>query len=1654
MSVPIHILYSNTFDEWRLKNNELNDAVGILDDLNDTALPEGHTVIQTLASLHSSLGLVCDEIGITYEIDNDHNVVIQDFNEVYDGDKTSLLLAINDAYSRLNHIDAMAGAVSLETFNTNYTGDLANTSDATIVSVLNDHDTRIDFREAEITIDATTKNIGMGVDPHSTHKLDVSGSVNISSSTDIAGLTAITKTTQSTTTTSGALKVAGGVGIAKNLNVGGNIHATGSITSDGSVTLGDANTDNVVFGADVNSNIIPNTSTTYNLGSSTQQWNDVHVGGTSYLNNAVEIDATIKDVDLNNGELYIGSNDGAVSKTTLTAGEGIDITNAAGSIQIDAEIATSANKGVAKFSTDNFSVTEGLVTIKNNGIILATETTGDYVATGSTSGSGISGSTTGENKTFTVSSNATADNTASTIVFRDSDGSFNANVGTFNKVVSDSITIDGETISSAATKKISLEASTVVDIKANSQVVVETSKDGTNAWGNVDVTGNVNVSRNVDVQGNLTVSGALTSINSEEFNIADNNLLLNSNITEPDSPFTLINESGGITVKRFSNTIDSEGTPLSAYADNASFTWDEPSLMWNSSSMMSIDGVSLNELYQPKTYDDESTNVENTIQQFNNLVVFGSAPNLASAGQLILTSGTIDQRPTSAAAGLVAGCIRYNTELSTYEGYTGTAWGSLGGVVMDTDRDTYITAEGTADSDTIHMVASEQAIVDVYKDGDNAWGNVDVTGNIDVSKNGSVVGDFAVGGNLTVGGTTTTVNTETITIQDNIIVLNSNATEIPTENAGIEIERGNSDNASVLWIESDDYWKTSDQLRVDNLKFDGNTISTTNANGNLVLSANGTGVIDIDTKMDIDASVYIDGFLDVDNIKLDGNTITSTNTDGNINLNPNGTGAVDVNASKFNLDGVTTIEDSNLANGELYIGGGDSISRSTLTAGEGIDITNAAGSIQIDAEIATSANKGVAKFSTDNFSVTEGLVTIKNNGIILATETTGDYVATGATSGSGISGSTTGENTTFTVTSNATADNTASTIVFRNASNEFDISKINVSDSIDISKAVDAGSNNNLISLEGSLSDITADPVSVGIEFSIKDENNPKAVASIRNSVVNHDSPYGDDDEGASNLVFATANAGVVADQIVVTGRGYTGFGVLDPQARVDISGDIIVSGNLTVGGTTTTVNTETVSIQDNIIVLNSNAADIEIPIESAGIEVERGSVQDNSSIIWSEAVVDDVMHWRISDQLRVDNLKFDGNTINTTDANGNLQLSTNGTGRIDINAELYDNDLANGELYIGGAGNITKSTLSAGEGIDITNAAGSIQIDAEIATSANKGVAKFSTDNFLVTSGTVTIKNNGVSLGTETTGNYVKKGTTSGSGISGSVDSEGGTFTVTSNATADNTASTIVYRDASKNFSANKILVSELEGVTDISADNTTGGSHIELSGDQNDPTIKLKPQAGGTTPGVVEVYPNGNDNWYTHGGKIALKGGKNPGGASDFRYTDGTIAMDNNFMEFTTEAAGQGGGGFKFNTTITGTLFDGTATQAKYADLAENYQSDQEYEVGTVLSFGGDWEVTQSNKKVDTRIAGVVSTAPAYLMNSEQQGEFVIPVALTGRVPCKVQGDIQKGDMLVSAGNGRARVVETPLMGSVIGKALEDSSGDNIIEVVVGKL
>jgi hypothetical protein len=140
----------------------------------------------------------------------------------------------------------------------------------------------------------------------------------------------------------------------------------------------------------------------------------------------------------------------------------------------------------------------------------------------------------------------------------------------------------------------------------------------------------------------------------------------------------------------------------------------------------------------------------------------------------------------------------------------------------------------------------------------------------------------------------------------------------------------------------------------------------------------------------------------------------------------------------------------------------------------------------------------------------------------------------------------------------------------------------------------------------------------------------------------------------------------------------------------------------------------------------------------------------------------------------------------------------------------------------------------------------------------------------------------------------------------------------------------------------------------------------------------------------------------------------------------------------------------------TMYADTFDGTATEAKYADLAEYYSADKEYDPGTIVVFGGPNEVSVTNKKGDQKVAGVVSEKPAFLMNTDIESDYPCAVALQGRTKCKVIGKVEKGDVLVSAAvEGYAIVDNSPNVGTIIGKSLEDKKDDlkGEIEIVVGR-
>lgn len=191
------------------------------------------------------------------------------------------------------------------------------------------------------------------------------------------------------------------------------------------------------------------------------------------------------------------------------------------------------------------------------------------------------------------------------------------------------------------------------------------------------------------------------------------------------------------------------------------------------------------------------------------------------------------------------------------------------------------------------------------------------------------------------------------------------------------------------------------------------------------------------------------------------------------------------------------------------------------------------------------------------------------------------------------------------------------------------------------------------------------------------------------------------------------------------------------------------------------------------------------------------------------------------------------------------------------------------------------------------------------------------------------------------------------------------------------------------------------------------------------------------GVTSGTANLTYDGTDLYFT-GGNVTLAGNVNISNATIGNIT--TIST----------------GGNTIPGTITGawSLTSGSTLESTYsADLAEYYTSDEKYKPGTVLALGGEKELTLPNQENYTKIAGVVSTSPAYILNTSIAEEGVC-IALVGRTPVNVVGKIKKGDLLV-ASNTHPGSATTGGLGGGIGRALEsyDSLEVGQIEVMVGR-
>jgi hypothetical protein len=316
------------------------------------------------------------------------------------------------------------------------------------------------------------------------------------------------------------------------------------------------------------------------------------------------------------------------------------------------------------------------------------------------------------------------------------------------------------------------------------------------------------------------------------------------------------------------------------------------------------------------------------------------------------------------------------------------------------------------------------------------------------------------------------------------------------------------------------------------------------------------------------------------------------------------------------------------------------------------------------------------------------------------------------------------------------------------------------------------------------------------------------------------------------------------------------------------------------------------------------------------------------------------------------------------------------------------------------------------------------------------------------------TISADATVLGTDTTGQYATTVAISGNGLSCTTPNaaDGTAYTITSNATNLNTASTTVFRDASGNFSAGTITAALSGNASTASAWAT--GRTITLTGDVTGVSAAF--DGGGNLSFATTIAANsvalGTDTTGDYVGTGAVSGnglsGSATGEGSTFTVTSNATSANTGSTIVFRDSNGD----------FSARIMTGTATAARYADLAERYAADREYPVGTVVVFGGDKEITTTNTKMDTAVAGVISANPAFRMNCEAGEDSTHPyVALAGRVPCRVAGKIKKGNIMVTSGIPGVAVaaVGDIKVGSMIGKALEDYDSDHIgtIEVAVGR-
>jgi hypothetical protein len=588
--------------------------------------------------------------------------------------------------------------------------------------------------------------------------------------------------------------------------------------------------------------------------------------------------------------------------------------------------------------------------------------------------------------------------------------------------------------------------------------------------------------------------------------------------------------------------------------------------------------------------------------------------------------------------------------------------------------------------------------------------------------------DLTVSGNLTVSGTTTTLNTETLTVNDNIIVLNNNVTGSPSENAGIEVERGTSTNVQIRWNETTDVWEATvngsaySPLITDltleerfgeehwhrpadlataavlpqtpaysagSADLDGGTgigatltgssnarlvVDGVNAStGNRILvknqaDAKQNGLYDVTAQGSVSAAYVLTRAVDFNGSTAGQITINETIGASNGDVNHLQTFATSSSGSGTNgahiigTDNIT-LQQTTGPGFQFDVGTGLSNTNNTINVATASSSRIVANADSIDLAEVSRTNSSGSATSTFMTSVTTdayGRVTASTTAeasIALGTQTTGDYVAsitggTGVTSSAAISGETTAHTLSI-----GQAVGTGDSVSFANlyltggitmegtTANDFEV-VINAGDPT-ADRTVTLPNATGTVALTSdltpyatlasptftgivvlpsttSIGTITETELSYvdGVTSSIQTQINtkaPSASPTFTGTVVLPDNTVALGTKTTGDYVATITGGTGVTSTAATTGEGTThtlSIGQAVGTASNVTFNDLTVSGNLTVSGTTTSINTATLNVADNIVILNNDVTGT--PTENAGIEVERGT-SANVLVRWNE---------------------------------------------------------------------------------------------------------------------------------------------------------------------------------------------------------------------------------------------------------------------------------------------------------------------------------------------------------------------------------------------------------------------------------------------------